>query len=157
MLSEEAPGRKCLLTTATAIGPVVRMCDDPDCHGWDACPGANMLMGLADTFRPRSATTGPWPCSQNLALSVSKDSAGVARVVPDGAEFLLHKSAYAAAGTIGEYRWTAVYSGAGGTIDEVLAGAPGYEASTDLVHDRLRRMREAGVFDAALRERTPGG
>ncbi len=144
--------------TATAIGPVVRMCDDPDCHGWDACPGANMLMGLADNFPPEiSDDRAVALFAQNLALSAPKDSAGVARVVPDGAEFLLHKSAYAAAGTIGQYRWTAVYSGAGGTIDEVLAGAPEYEASTDLVHDRLRRMREAGVFDAALRERTPGG
>ena len=145
--------------TATAIGPVVRMCDDPDCHGLGRMPrrehadGPRGQLPARDQRRQGRGPVRAEPCPVLLRRTPPAWRAWSRT----GAEFLLHKSAYAAAGTIGQYRWTAVYSGAGGTIDEVLAGAPEYEASTDLVHDRLRRMREAGVFDAALRERTPGG
>lgn len=139
--------------TAAAIGPVVRMCGNPDCHGGERCPDANMLMGLADSFPPDVSDDAAMALfAQNIALSAPKDSAGVARVVPDGAQFLLHKSAFTDVAT-GKYGWVAVYSGPGATIDDALAGAPEYEENYDLVHGRLRRMREAGVLDAAARWR----
>jgi hypothetical protein len=136
-------------------GPVVRMCGNPDCHGWQSCPDANPLMGLADNFAPDvSDARAVAVFAQNLALSAPKDSAGTGRVVPDGAQFLLHKNFLADLAS-GKYAWTAVYAGPEATIDEALAGAPEYEASTGLVHDRLRRMNEAGVFNAALAGQAP--
>jgi hypothetical protein len=138
--------------TATAIGPVVRMCEGQESHTWDACPGANPLMGLADSL-PADMPDDVAVClfRQNLSLGAPKDTAGVSRITPDGAEFLLHKDL--ADPMSGQRRWTAIYSGPEMTIDEALAGSPEYEANYDLVTERLRRMRSAGLLDAAVRWR----
>ena len=132
---------------ATVIGPVVRMCANPDCHGLNACPSlardlarvTDRSIGLSDAGRVLELSDEAL-CqmfAQSLALHYASDSRGFRHLIPDGCEFTVHKGAELA---------TAVYSGPETRIDDILAGAPEHATGFDyVVMPRLRRMREAGL------------
>lgn len=132
------------MTAATeVIGPVVRLCDNPQCGGWDACDRIRLdaPMGVIREIDAAKAPADGTVCRiirDDLSLDYASDSAGVHRTVPDGCEFTVHKGP----GPDGKLCYTAVYSGPARDADEVLAGSPEWEWGA--VHERFKRMR-AGI------------
>ena len=143
--------------TATAIGPVVRMCDDPDCGR--ACPSSardraritDRTLGISHVIPPELADRfmgdmDKAVCrilTQDLALNYAPDSHGVKRMIPDGCEFTIHKDVAIIPG--GQDYYAAIYSGAATSIDGILDGAPLYDP--DVAAERLTRMFPAGTAD----------
>ena len=144
------------MSTATALLPVVRMCDNPDCGGWGACDRIreNPIMGLAEFADPATASDADVLAilRQDIALAVPRCHSGGHQMVPAGCEFTVHKGRIAIADTDllpehqGKERYAAVYSGPDVTLDEILASAP--ESTTELMQERLRALsaeREAAA------------
>lgn len=130
------------------IGPVVKMCDEPDCGGINGCERIrrDVGLGLSDHISPPAGVSADDLAvavfQQELTLNYATDSNGVKRMIPDGCEFTVHKSpdVYHVLGPL----YAAVYSGTAITRDEVLADAP--EWNMDEAMTRRRRMQEAGVL-----------
>ena len=134
------------------LGPVVRMCDNPQCGSEDGpfggCgrinPDAPMALSIPlspdrddDSVRAR--------LSLELSLQYASDSGGMRRVIPDGCEFTAHKTPSqwmtAEVTENGLTAYTAVYSGPARDPDEALAGSPEYD--WDTVHERYKQMQAA--------------
>ena len=152
------------------IGPVVRMCEDLDCRGYNDCPAA-----AADRARNTDKTLAMTGClpvrsacdeiavgvlAQEIAAGMSTDSGGARRTIPDGCEFRIHKSATHDGCRIEhpDYEhgviYTALYSGPETGIDAILAGAepwPGEDSDAydRFIWSRLTALRESGVLAAA--------
>ena len=128
------------------IGPVVRMCGNPQCGGWwDSCDRIrrDAPMGTTTEIDLAKALADDIVCRiirDDLSLDYASDSAGIRRAVPDGCEFTVHKST----ALEGKLRYTAIYSGPAHDADEVLAGSP--EWDWDAVHERFKRMRAGDVI-----------
>lgn len=121
--------------TQTLAGPVVTMCQNPDCKGWDMCPDMRRKdkrsMGIADHYDPGlDEAIILRMFRQELALIGASDSTGVMHMVPDGCEFTVHKG-WGAIPT--EKRteatecYTAVYSGPDMDLDDILAESPEWD------------------------------
>jgi hypothetical protein len=160
--------------TATIIGPVVRMCTDPDCHGLNACPSCetdksritDRGLAMAETFDVnRLAAEVPaglldellcWEIRRTLAWACVPDSQGVKRMIPDGCEFAVHKGHAGIppekVAQHGDWEWyVAVYSGPEAGIDAILGDSPewdGYEpdAEASAVCRRLKAMIEQNPY-----------
>lgn len=136
-----------MATATEVIGPVVRMCGNPRCGGWNACDRIRLdaPLGVMKEIDPVAGLDDDRVCvllREDLALDYASDSAGVHRMVPDGCEFTVHKGA----APDGKLHYTAAYSGPARDPDEVLAGMP--EWDWDMVHERFERMRAGGVVSA---------
>ena len=136
---------------AETLGPVVRVCDNPQCGSEDSesgCSrvGPDVLMGMSMgvTPAPRENDILCAFFSRELSITYATDSHGVRRVIPDGCEFTLHK-APARVEFEGKDRgyvaWGAYYSGPAHDLDEALTGS--LEWDWDTVHERYKRMRGA--------------
>ena len=130
--------------TAIALGPVVRMCEDTECQGWNACPAArrdqerviDRTLGLTDFREAAGSISDEGMCvwlAREIARNYSTDSHGVKRMIPDGCEFRVHKFSGAALARwypqapTGGVAYVAIYSGAATCIDDILGDAPEYD------------------------------
>lgn len=147
--------------TATVIGPVVRMCEDPGCHGAMACPsdardraritdrtvGVCEVAGFRTTAMERHLGVLDglmrFKLARQLARNYAPDSHGIRRMIPDGCEFTVHKGNQGippemlAGHEDGEW-YVAVYSGPATCIDGILEDAPQYDE--EAAAERERRM-----------------
>ena len=146
--------------TITAAGPVVRMCGDPACHGAEDCPSAlrdrqrvtDRTIGMSDSVpsgMPDDAMLAV--LTRELALGRARDSRSTFRLIPDGCELTVHRSASLAGAP-----WTAIYSGPATCIDDILGDAPEWPGDDfgpvqGVVTARLAAMREAGVLAPLVR------
>lgn len=140
------------MTTATeVIGPVVRMCDNPQCGSESSPSGCGQmypdsLMGLSIPLSPsRDDASVCARLSLELSLTYATDSSGVRRAIPDGCGFTAHKApawVEFESKASGNVAWSACYSGPARDLDEALAGSP--EWDWDAVHERYKRMQAAG-------------
>ena len=140
-------------TSTAVIGPVVTMCGNPACGGVSACPDwpAGGSMGMTEWLE-----AGRFPddvaCDllvQELALAGASTFAGTKHLVPDGAEFTIHRGP----GTIPEAKrrpgreaYTAVCAWTFAERDAALAVTP--EWDHDAMVRRVARLREAGRLRA---------
>jgi hypothetical protein len=125
--------------------PVVRMCDNPECGGWNACDrirvtrrtmaSLNLVPAGADEWLVRRITL------QSLAADCVSDTEGIRHAVPGNCEFTVHMG-HGGLPADQHYRvpggfeaCTAVYSGPDADLDDVLAGSP--EWSPELMNQRL--------------------
>ena len=139
------------------IGPVVRMCDDPDCGGLNACDRiapSQPIMAITVWVEP-----GRFPDEallellvHDLILACCSDSSGAMHMIPDRTEFTVHKGDRG----IEEQRRvpgrdaaTAVYSGPARHKDDIVADAPLASFEDSSFAYRLQQARNAGRFDVA--------
>lgn len=148
--------------TATAVvGPVLRMCDNPECGGEGACdriPDRPTLYFTATMRRKPGMTNADiaedarWVISRTLAHCPAESVASPfadydlasARFIPDGAEFTVHNGNQGPSRT----RWpdrvvdyTAVYSGEL-PLDDLLAAAPPWDAEKAKAREDLMERAE---------------
>ena len=135
--------------TLTMPGPVVKMCQNPDCGGvgCDQIRRTRRTMAIREHIRP---DLGPADVlaffRQEIAISGPKDSQGIAHMVPGGCEFTVHKGwgdIPAAEREDGRECYIAWYSGPDLDLDGILAGSP--EWSHDLMLARLQAMNAAAT------------
>ena len=122
------------MSTATALLPVVRMCDNPDCGGWGACDrirSERRTMGITEWLGPDVAMQSEdyilRVITQELSLSAASDSAGALHVIPPGTQFTIHTGhggIPADKQQAGKEAYVVVYSGPDMDLDEILAGSP---------------------------------
>ena len=136
------------MSTATALLPVVRMCDNPDCGGWGACDrirNERRTMGMMEWVTPDESYAGDEDqilrvLRQELTVQQASDSKGVLHMVPP-AEFTVHKgtSGLSASAMQAGEAYAVTYSGPDRDLDDILADSPKW--SMDLVQERLRALR----------------
>ena len=142
---------------ATAVvGPVLRMCDNPQCEAGGACdriPDRPTLYYILKMHREDApAADAWWLISRTLARcraeSMAYQAGGCdpasAHFIPDGAEFTVHKGSQGPA----RIQWpdyaldyTAVYSGEL-PLDDLLATAPPWDAEKGKAREDLMERAE---------------
>lgn len=147
--------------TATVVGPVLRMCDNPQCSGSSACdriPDRPTLYYILKMIHHPEKTAAAvaedarWLISRFLARCRAEsmaylfdgcDPAGP-HFIPDGAEFTVHKGSQGPA----RIQWpdyaldyTAVYSGEL-PLDDLLAAAPPWDAEKGIAREDLMERAE---------------
>jgi hypothetical protein len=128
--------------------PVVRMCGNPSCGGWEACDrvrAGRRTMALRLTEDPGAGEDLVLRLlRRELALSAPTDSKGTAHMVPPACEFTVHKGwAGVRAEHVEEGRecFIAVYSGPDRDLDDILAASPPW--SDDLARERIAALGAA--------------
>jgi len=139
------------MTAATGvIGPVVRMCDNPDCGGLNACDRIRpeTFIGFTAWLEPGLMTEDTLLAyfTQELLFTCASNSRKVEHLIPDGMEFTVHKGAAGLPGVSrkdGLEAFTVLYSGDAATLDEALEGSPEHQ-DRDAPIARLVQLRDAG-------------
>lgn len=116
----------------------VRMCDDPACEGWNACPQtrtSKRTMGLR-IILPEDASEGRRLAilRQEIYLGYATTAAGTQYWVPDGCVFIAHEVERGEAGV----HYSAVLAGPDADLDALLDGAALPDAET--AQERLERL-----------------
>jgi hypothetical protein len=113
----------------SGIGPALRMCANPQCGGYGNCDQIDKsrpAMGITEDIGPDMPAAEDRVIARlamELAWSCASDASGVLHVIPDGAEFTVHRNPDA---PDGRRSYCAIYSGAV-PKDELLAGSPAPE------------------------------